>query len=100
MLAQFYRPFVGGEERYVRDLSIELVAGGHDVAVATFWQKGLPEFECDEGVRVYRIRASVQRMDAAFSEKARRHAPPFPDPCVNVPLSFTPITGWCIHSHR
>ena len=80
MLAQFYRPFVGGEERYVRDLSIELVARGHDVAVATFWQKGLPVFECDEGVRVYRIRASVQRMDAVFSEKARRHAPPFPDP--------------------
>ena len=80
MLAQFYRPFVGGEERYVRDLSIELVARGHGVAVATFWQKGLPVFECDEGVRVYRIRASMQRMDAVFSEKARRHAPPFPDP--------------------
>ena len=80
MLAQFYRPFIGGEERHVRDLSIELVARGHDVAVATFWQKGLPVFECDEGVRVYRIRASMQRMDAVFSEKARRHAPPFPDP--------------------
>ncbi len=80
MLAQFYRPFGGGEERYVRDLSIELVARGHDVAVATFWQKGLPVFECDEGVRVYRIGASLQHMDAVFSEKARRHAPPFPDP--------------------
>lgn len=80
MLAQFYRPFIGGEERYVRDLSIELVARGHDVAVATFWQKGLPAFECDEGVRVYRIRTSMQQIDAVFSDKARRHAPPFPDP--------------------
>lgn len=80
MLAQFYRPHVGGEERYVRDLSIELVARGHDVAVATLWQEGLPVFECDEGVRVYRIRASMQRVDAVFSEKTRRHAPPFPDP--------------------
>ncbi|GAC1381088.1 MAG: hypothetical protein NVS4B7_03550 [Ktedonobacteraceae bacterium] len=80
MLAQFYRPLIGGEERYVRDLSIELVARGHEVAVATLEQEGVPTFECDQGVRVYRIPASMQRMDAAFSEKARRHAPPFPDP--------------------
>lgn len=107
MLAQFYRPFIGGEERYVRDLSIELVARGHDVAVATFWQQGLPEFECDEGVRVYRIRASMQRIDAVFSEKARRHAPPFPDPGVMRELraiirrerpAIVHAHNWIVHS--
>ena len=114
MLAQFYRPFIGGEERYVRDLSIELVARGHDVAVATLWQEGTSAFELDQGVRVYRIRAFMQRIDAAFSDKARKHAPPFPDPAILWELrsiiqrerpdivhahnwlvhSFTPLKRW------
>ncbi len=50
MLAQSYPPLVGGEERHVRNLSIELASRGHDVAVAI------------------------------FKEKERRHSPPFPDP--------------------
>jgi len=80
MLAQFYPPTIGGEERHVRALSVELVARGYDVTVATLWQEGLPEFECDQGVRVHRIRGSMQRVTALFSEKERQHAPPFPDP--------------------
>lgn len=80
MLAQFYPPIIGGEERHVRNLSIELAARGHDVAVATLWQEGTPAFECDQGVRIYRIRGSLQRATAIFSEKERRHSPPFPDP--------------------
>ncbi|HYU76018.1 MAG TPA: glycosyltransferase family 4 protein [Ktedonobacteraceae bacterium] len=114
MLAQFYRPLIGGEERYVRDLSIELVARGHDVSVATLWQEGMPAFECDSSVRVHRIRASMQRVNAAFSEKERQHSPPFPDPEVLWALrrtirherpdivhahnwmvhSFTPLKAW------
>ena len=82
MLAQFYHPIFNGEIRYIRDLSLELVARGHDVAVATLWQEGLPLFECDQGVRIYRIRSSMQRVDALFRDKAHRHAPPFPDPEV------------------
>src|SRR5437660_74800 len=80
MLAQFYPPTVGGEERHVRNLSIELAARGHDVAVATLWQEGAPALECDQGVRIHRIRGSLQRTTALFSEKERQHAPPFPDP--------------------
>ena len=80
MLAQFYPPIIGGEERHVRNLSLELTARGHDVSVATFRQEGMPEFEIDQGVRVHRIRGSAQRATALFSEKGRRHSPPFPDP--------------------
>jgi glycosyltransferase involved in cell wall biosynthesis len=80
MLTQFYPPTIGGEERHVRNLSIELAARGQAVAVATLWQEGLPEYECDQGVRIYRIRGSMQRMSFLFSEKGRQHAPPFPDP--------------------
>jgi len=80
MLAQFYPPTIGGEERHVQDLSVELVARGHDVAVATLWREGAPKFEVDQGVRVHRIRGSLQRVGALFSEKERQHSPPFPDP--------------------
>jgi glycosyltransferase involved in cell wall biosynthesis len=114
MLAQFYPPTIGGEERYVRNLSLELTARGHEVAVATFWQEGEPHFECDQGVRIYRIRASMQRIGILFSDKGRTHAPPFPDPEVLWALrriilhehpdivhahnwivhSFTPLKSW------
>ncbi len=80
MLSQFYPPIIGGIEQHVRNLSIELIARGHQVAVATLWQEGLPEVETDQGVRIYRIRGTLQRADWLFSEKRRRHAPPFPDP--------------------
>jgi glycosyltransferase involved in cell wall biosynthesis len=40
----------------------------------------LPTFELDRGVRVYRIRGTMQRASSLFSEIGRRHAPPFPDP--------------------
>src|SRR5690242_5716707 len=79
MLAQFYPPTIGGEERYVRNLSLELVARGHAVSVATLWHKGEAEREMDQGVRIHRIRGAVQRVPLLYSEKGRRFAPPFPD---------------------
>lgn len=114
MLAQFYPPAIGGVERLVHDLSIELVARGHDVAVATLWHEGMPEFECDQGVRIYRIRGSLQRIPALFIDKGQQHSPPFPDPEVVWTLrrlimrecpdivhahnwmvhSFTPLKAW------
>ena len=80
MLAQFYPPIVGGIEQHVRTLSIELVARGHDVAVATILHKGQPAFEVDQGVRVYRVRSLMQRLPQLFSDTGRQYAPPFPDP--------------------
>jgi glycosyltransferase involved in cell wall biosynthesis len=85
MLAQFYPPILGGTEQYVRALSIELVARGYDVAVATIWHEGLAHFEIDEGVRIHRIRSSMQRIPWLFGD-ARRHAPPFPDPELTLEL--------------
>jgi len=114
MLAQFYSPTIGGVERHVRDLSTELAARGHDVSVATLWHEGLPEFEIDQGVKIHRVRGSLQRVTALFSERNRRHLPPFPDPEVIWALrriiirerpdivhahnwmvhSFTPLKSW------
>jgi glycosyltransferase involved in cell wall biosynthesis len=80
MLTQFYPPFIGGEERFVWSLSTEMAVRGHEVAVVTFCKEGLPEFEIDQGVRVYRIRSMAQRATWLFSDPARSHAPPLPDP--------------------
>ena len=114
MLAQFYPPTIGGEERHVANLSSALVARGHDVAVATLRHHDLPEFEVEGGVRLYRVRGSMQRLGMLFSEDSRQYAPPFPDPEVLGALrriireerpeivhahnwmirSFTPLKNW------
>ncbi len=107
MLAQFYPPTIGGEERHVRNLSIELTARGHDVSVATFWHKGQAAFEIDQGVRVHRIRGTMQRMAALFSEQGRQYAPPFPDPealnairqlIISERPAIVHAHNWLVHS--
>jgi glycosyltransferase involved in cell wall biosynthesis len=80
MLTQFYAPTLGGEERVIEDLSVELRRRGHDVAVATLHHPGLERFELRDGVRVHRLNSSLHRAPWLFAEDARRHAPPFPDP--------------------
>ncbi len=115
MLTQFfYPPTVGGEERHVADLSNELAARGHDVSVVTLRQKGYPDFEVSQGIRIHRVRSTVQRMNMLFSESDRPYAPPFPDPGLTRALrrilleerpdivhahnwivhSFTPLKAW------
>lgn len=114
MLAQFYPPTIGGEERHVRNLSTELAARGNDVSLATLWHEGLAEFEIDQGVRIHRIRGTMQRATLLFSEQGRQYAPPFPDPEAILALrriivqerpdivhahnwfvhSFTPLKSW------
>lgn len=115
MLSQFiYPPIVGGEERFVTDLSYELAKRGHTVAVVTLWQKGFPEFEIQQGVRIYRVRGTMQRMKFLFSDDNHTYAPSFPDPGITRELrhillqeqpeivhahnwlvhSFTPLKKW------
>jgi glycosyltransferase involved in cell wall biosynthesis len=80
MLAQFYAPIVGGEERMTQSLSAALVKRGHEVAVATLRQPGLAALEEIDGIRVHRMPGLAQRVGSLFSEPGRRHAPPAPDP--------------------
>jgi len=107
MLTELYPPAIGGVEIHVHTLSIELVSRGHEVAVATLWQEGQPELEIDQGVRIYRIRASMQRAAFLFSEKGRTYSPPFPDPEVlwslrHIILHERPdivhAHNWIVHS--
>ncbi len=102
MLAQFYPPTMGGEEQHVRTLSHALARRGHQVAVATLWHKGMPEFELDEDVRVYRIRSTMQRAGFIFSDSVRPHAAPFPDPEAVLELKrvVTREQPEIVHAHN
>jgi glycosyltransferase involved in cell wall biosynthesis len=80
MITDFYPPFVGGVEVLVSSVSRELVRRGHHVAVATLAAPGLPSTEDDAGVRVHRVRTSVQRIGPLFKNETRPWAPPTPDP--------------------
>ncbi len=107
MLAQFYPPIIGGEERVVRDFSAALAARGHEVAVATLRQEGMAAFEQDGAVRVYRLGSSMGRIPWLHSSGGRRHAPPFPDPETALALraliererpEIVHAHNWLIHS--
>ena len=80
MVSQFYSPTVGGQERVVEDLSRELIARGHHVAVVTLQQGDLPEIGEVDGVRVYRIRSTAARFFRGYADPTRPHAPPAVDP--------------------
>jgi len=56
MLTWEYPPrIVGGIARVVHDLSKRLIKDGHEVTVVTYKEEGLPEYENDKGVEVYRV---------------------------------------------
>lgn len=84
MMAQFYPPVVGGEERHVQDLSRELARRGHEVAVVTLGESD--SMALDENVRVYRVRGLTQQAGWLYGQTERSHAPPVPDPAVTRAL--------------
>jgi len=86
MLAQFYAPIIGGEERMTQSLATALHERGHEVAVATLRHPGMDAYEVRDGVRVHRLGGLSQRIGALFSESDRRHAPPLPDPETTLAL--------------
>lgn len=79
MLAQFYPPDIGGEERHVRNLALALSSRGHEVDVLT---TALPETGAgsfvEDGIRIRRVRTTAQRLPV-HGDPARPHATPFPD---------------------
>jgi glycosyltransferase involved in cell wall biosynthesis len=80
MVTQFYAPTIGGQERVVEDLSRELIARGHHVAVVALQQGGRPPVSDVSGVRVYRIRSTSARFFRGYIDPTRPHSPPAVDP--------------------
>lgn len=80
LLAQFFPPDIGGEERHVFNLANTLAERGHEVAVATQRMAGVPNEEVlDSGVHVHRFATMAMRLPGVYSTN-RPHHPPTPDP--------------------
>ena len=80
LLAQFFPPDIGGEERHVFNLANTLAERGHQVAVATQRMAGVAERETlTTGVRVYRFTTVAIHLPGVYST-GRAHHPPIPDP--------------------
>lgn len=107
MLAQFFRPVVGGEERAVEELGAGLARRGHDVAVATLRLRGLASREELDGVRVHRVEGVVNHLERMYAD-GRLHLPPLPDPGVVRALrrivaaerpDVVHAHNWMVHSY-
>ena len=108
MVAQSFSPIVGGEERIVEDLGVELARRGHEVEVATLRQPlGEPPARAD-GVGVELLESSVHRIPGVPVDEERRYAPPAPDPLSVRDLRravrrFRPDVvhahNWLVHSY-
>lgn len=80
LLAQFFPPDIGGEERHVFNLANTLADRGHEVAVATQRMADVPDLEVlASGVRVHRFATAAMRLPGVYST-SRTHHPPVPDP--------------------
>lgn len=80
LLAQFFPPDIGGEERHVFNLANTLAERGHQVAVATQRMADVPDQETlASGVRVHRFATAAMRLPGVYST-SRTHHPPLPDP--------------------
>ena len=80
LLAQFFPPDIGGEERHVFNLANILAERGHEVAVATQHMADVADQETlASGVRVYRFATAAMRLPGVYST-SRTHHPPLPDP--------------------
>jgi glycosyltransferase involved in cell wall biosynthesis len=80
LVAQFFPPDIGGEERHVFNLGNILADRGHAVAVATQRVEGSPDEEVlPSGVQVRRFGTMAMSLPGVYST-SRPHHPPLPDP--------------------
>src|SRR5262249_22237344 len=74
LLAQFFPPDIGGEERHVFNLAKTLAGRGHDVAVATQRMVDVPDQETlASGVRVHRFATAAMRPPGLYSPNRTHH---------------------------
>jgi glycosyltransferase involved in cell wall biosynthesis len=100
MLAQFYPPVMGGEERHVRNLSVELAARGHEVHVACL-DVGRPPV-VDPGVTVHALANVGVKVPALYPTSDRPLALPVPDPFVARALArlVDRVRPDVVHAHN
>lgn len=100
MLAQFYPPIIGGEERHVRNLSVALAGRGHDVHVATL-DTGASAQQ-DPGVTVHLLDNLGRRVPALYPTADRPLALPLPDPLTTRGLTrlLREVEPEVVHAHN
>ena len=100
MLAQFYPPVIGGEERHVRNLSLELASRGHEVHVACL-DVGRPPV-VDPGVTVHPLPNVGVKVPALYPTADRPLALPIPDPYVSRGLArlVAQLRPDVVHAHN
>jgi glycosyltransferase involved in cell wall biosynthesis len=108
MLSQSYSPVVGGVERVVEDLSVELSRRGHQVAVATLRQPGESPEADRSSIPVHALGSSIYRLPGVRLDPERHHAPPAPDPETVLQLrrvvrrerpDVVHAHNWLVHSY-
>lgn len=102
LVAQWFPPIIGGEERHVRDLGLELIRRGNQVAVATLHHPGQEAEELDGEMLIHRISGTAQRMTGLFADLQRRSAQPLPDPGTTRALERI-VDTWrpdVVHAHN
>lgn len=80
LVTDAYAPMIGGADRSVQLLARELAERGHEVAVATAWQRRLPVAEERDGIQVYRVRDLTSRVPWVSDDPHKHVPPPFADP--------------------
>jgi glycosyltransferase involved in cell wall biosynthesis len=100
LLAQFYPPVIGGEERHVRNLAVELAGRGHDVHVGCL-DVGRPP-DADPGVTGHVLPNVGVKVPALYPTADRPLALPVPDPLVSRALSrlVASVRPDVVHAHN
>jgi glycosyltransferase involved in cell wall biosynthesis len=100
LLAQFYPPVIGGEERHVRNLAVELAARGHEVHIACL-DVGRPPV-VDPGVTVHPLPNVGVKVPALYPTADRPLSLPVPDPLVSRALSrlVASLRPDVVHAHN
>lgn len=79
MLIDLYQRGVGGGATHVQALTEELQKMGHVVTICTIGSKSLPEFEENNGVKIYRFKGFFEKMPFLFSDADKMWHPPTRD---------------------
>jgi glycosyltransferase involved in cell wall biosynthesis len=83
LLAQFFPPVVGGEERHVHNLGRWLTKN-HDVTVVTYADR--TGMRTQDGMRIRTVRPATASLPFLYGDGDRLYAPPLPDPAVTRAL--------------
>jgi glycosyltransferase involved in cell wall biosynthesis len=79
MISEAYTPIVDGVAVHVQSLSRQLSARGHKVSVCTIRQRGLPEYEEEDNLRIYRLKGFFQKIPGLYQDPAEKGHPPVRD---------------------